>query len=154
MVVTLCISVQYLWKYGFAKYSDKLHAPCTFTISIIILTFHTLLGLPSCYFTTGFPTKLLCHFSHLNPMSNLPLCSHPINHNGCAVLHIRFLIMHLLLLPQYFMFLVSQCFRSTLYSVHTAVTAVWCVRDSEADDKFVNSCITCYTILLLQVALT
>jgi len=28
MVVTLCISVQYLWKYGFAKSSDNLYAPC------------------------------------------------------------------------------------------------------------------------------
>ena len=29
MVVTSCISVQYLWKYGFAKSSDNLYAPCT-----------------------------------------------------------------------------------------------------------------------------
>ena len=29
MVVTSCISVQYLWKYGFAKSSDNLCAPCT-----------------------------------------------------------------------------------------------------------------------------
>ena len=28
MVVTSCISVQYLWKYGFAKSSDNLYAPC------------------------------------------------------------------------------------------------------------------------------
>ena len=28
MVVTSCISVQYLWKYGFAKSSINLHAPC------------------------------------------------------------------------------------------------------------------------------
>jgi hypothetical protein len=28
MVVTSCISVQYLWKYGFAKYSDYLYASC------------------------------------------------------------------------------------------------------------------------------
>jgi hypothetical protein len=27
MVITLCISVQYLWKYGFAKYSYYLYAP-------------------------------------------------------------------------------------------------------------------------------
>ena len=30
MVVTSCISVQYLWKYGFAKSSDNLYAPCRF----------------------------------------------------------------------------------------------------------------------------
>ena len=30
MVVTSHISVQYLWKYGFAKSSDTLYAPCTF----------------------------------------------------------------------------------------------------------------------------
>jgi len=29
MVVTSCISVQYLWKYGFKKSSDNLYAPCT-----------------------------------------------------------------------------------------------------------------------------
>ena len=29
MAVTSCISVQYLWKYGFAKSSDNLYAPCT-----------------------------------------------------------------------------------------------------------------------------
>ena len=29
MVVTSCISVQYLWKYGFAKSSDNLYAPCS-----------------------------------------------------------------------------------------------------------------------------
>ena len=28
IVVTSCISVQYLWKYGFAKSSDNLYAPC------------------------------------------------------------------------------------------------------------------------------
>ena len=28
MVVTSCVSVQYLWKYGFAKSSDNLYAPC------------------------------------------------------------------------------------------------------------------------------
>jgi len=30
MVVTSRISVQYLWKYGFAKSSDNLYAPCIF----------------------------------------------------------------------------------------------------------------------------
>jgi len=30
MVVTSCISVQYLWKYGFAKSSDNFYAPCIF----------------------------------------------------------------------------------------------------------------------------
>ena len=29
MVITSCISVQYLWKYGFAKSSDNLYAHCT-----------------------------------------------------------------------------------------------------------------------------
>jgi len=33
MVVTSCISVQYLWKYGFAKSSDNLYAPCISAIS-------------------------------------------------------------------------------------------------------------------------
>ena len=33
MVVTSCISVQYLWKYGFAKSSDNFYAPCTFCSS-------------------------------------------------------------------------------------------------------------------------
>ena len=28
MAVTSCISVQYLWKYGFAKSSNNLYAPC------------------------------------------------------------------------------------------------------------------------------
>jgi hypothetical protein len=28
MAVTSCISVQYVWKYGFAKYSHNLYAPC------------------------------------------------------------------------------------------------------------------------------
>jgi len=28
MVVTSCISVQYLWKYSFAKSSDNLYTPC------------------------------------------------------------------------------------------------------------------------------
>ena len=32
MVVTPCIYVQYLWKYGFAKSSDNLYAPCTFRV--------------------------------------------------------------------------------------------------------------------------
>jgi len=32
MVVTSCISVQYLWKYGFAKSSDNLYAPCNIGI--------------------------------------------------------------------------------------------------------------------------
>ena len=31
MAVTSCISVQYLWKYGFAKSSDNLYAPCIST---------------------------------------------------------------------------------------------------------------------------
>jgi len=31
MVVTSCISFQYLWKYGFAKSFDNLYAPCTST---------------------------------------------------------------------------------------------------------------------------
>jgi hypothetical protein len=35
MVVTSCISVQYLWKYGFAKYSDNLYAPCIIFTSIM-----------------------------------------------------------------------------------------------------------------------
>ena len=30
MVVTSCISVQYLWKYGFGKSSDNLYAPCIY----------------------------------------------------------------------------------------------------------------------------
>jgi hypothetical protein len=29
MVVTSCISVQFLWKYGFGKSPDNLHAPCS-----------------------------------------------------------------------------------------------------------------------------
>ena len=29
MVVTSCIYVQYLWKYGFAQFFDNLYAPCT-----------------------------------------------------------------------------------------------------------------------------
>ena len=37
MVVTSCISVQYLWKYGFAKSSDNLYAPCTYLSSWITL---------------------------------------------------------------------------------------------------------------------
>ena len=32
MVVTSSIFVQYFWKYGFAKSSDNLYAPCTFII--------------------------------------------------------------------------------------------------------------------------
>jgi hypothetical protein len=28
IVVMSCISVKYLWKYGFAKYPDNLYAPC------------------------------------------------------------------------------------------------------------------------------
>jgi hypothetical protein len=28
MVVTLCVAVRYLWKYGFAKYYHNLYAPC------------------------------------------------------------------------------------------------------------------------------
>ena len=36
MVVTLCISVQYLWQYGFAKYSDHLYAPCIYTARFIM----------------------------------------------------------------------------------------------------------------------
>jgi hypothetical protein len=28
VLVTPCVSVKYLWKYGFAKYSDNLYAPC------------------------------------------------------------------------------------------------------------------------------
>ena len=34
MVVISCISVQYLWKYGFAKSSNNLYAPCTLAFSI------------------------------------------------------------------------------------------------------------------------
>ena len=30
MVVTSCVSVQYLWKYGFAKSSENLDAPCIY----------------------------------------------------------------------------------------------------------------------------
>jgi len=29
MVVTSCIPVKYLWKYGFAKSSNNLYSPCT-----------------------------------------------------------------------------------------------------------------------------
>ena len=32
MVVTSCISVQYLWKYGFAKSCDNLYPPCILTL--------------------------------------------------------------------------------------------------------------------------
>jgi len=35
MVVTSCISVQYLWKYGFAKSSDDLYAPCITRLKIL-----------------------------------------------------------------------------------------------------------------------
>jgi len=38
MVVTSCISVQYLWKYAFAKSSDNLYAPCIIIIIIITIT--------------------------------------------------------------------------------------------------------------------
>jgi hypothetical protein len=40
MVVTSCISFQYLWKYGFAKYSDNLYAPCIY-IHIFYLLINT-----------------------------------------------------------------------------------------------------------------
>jgi len=34
VVVTSCISVQYLWKYGFAKSSNNLYAPCRLEIKL------------------------------------------------------------------------------------------------------------------------
>ena len=37
MVVTPCIYVQYLWKYGFAKSSDNLYASCTLRGALEIL---------------------------------------------------------------------------------------------------------------------
>ena len=50
MVVTSCISVQYLWKYGFAKSSDNLYAPCMFYkysgcifFSIVVFLFFSLI---------------------------------------------------------------------------------------------------------------
>ena len=36
MIVTSCISVQYLWKYGFAKSSDNLYAPCILVCFVFI----------------------------------------------------------------------------------------------------------------------
>jgi len=35
MVVTSCISVKYLWKYGFVKSSDNLYAPCIYVIMAV-----------------------------------------------------------------------------------------------------------------------
>ena len=40
MVVTSCISVQYLWKYGFAKSSDNLYAPCIVLYGSHVFRFH------------------------------------------------------------------------------------------------------------------
>ena len=37
MIVTSCISVQYLWKYGFAKSSDNLYATCIYIYNYCIL---------------------------------------------------------------------------------------------------------------------
>jgi hypothetical protein len=36
MVVTSCISVHYLWKYGFAKPSDNLYTPCIWKRSLTL----------------------------------------------------------------------------------------------------------------------
>ena len=44
MVVTSRISVQYLWKYGFAKSSDNLYAPCTMEFTIV-MSIHTVVCL-------------------------------------------------------------------------------------------------------------
>jgi hypothetical protein len=39
-VVTPCTSVQYLWKYGFAKYSDNLYTTCICLWHYLFHTFH------------------------------------------------------------------------------------------------------------------
>jgi len=44
MVVTSCVSVQYLWKYGFAKSSDNLYASCI----TIVLQLPTVFSIVTC----------------------------------------------------------------------------------------------------------
>jgi hypothetical protein len=54
MVVTWCISVQYLWKYGFAKSSDNLYAPYTLRVGN---PFSWILGWLSVYTDLDFPVR-------------------------------------------------------------------------------------------------
>jgi len=43
MVVILCVSVQYLWKYGFAKSSENLCAPCIYGMCYISHQYQSIL---------------------------------------------------------------------------------------------------------------
>ena len=54
MVVTSCISVRYLWKYGFAKSSDYLYTPFIYII-----------------FYTYYSFSAILYFLHLQPLHNL-----------------------------------------------------------------------------------
>jgi hypothetical protein len=60
MVVTLCISVQYLWKYGFAKSYENLYAPCTLfpLAQVMLFPYHTSIISPC---LTGLPSLSDCH---------------------------------------------------------------------------------------------
>ena len=51
MVVTSCISVQYLWKYGFAKSSDNLYAPCIYIYIYVIYGIESYMDVPNLHRT-------------------------------------------------------------------------------------------------------
>jgi len=70
MVVTSCISVQYLWKYGFAKSSDNLYAPCIInqkdaTLAVLCLLKTTsMLYMFRTPFASIFRSTINCNSSH------------------------------------------------------------------------------------------
>ena len=60
MVVTSCISVHYLWKYGFAKSPNNLFAPCTLRLpwlrtSVVVLSSSRYLTQPASFPFIHFP---------------------------------------------------------------------------------------------------
>jgi len=76
MVVTSCISVKYLWKYGFAKSCDNLYAP--FIIRYCPFSGQWLKGIIHADSAFVIPL-LLSSKSTYNPGTlTLPICAHPL----------------------------------------------------------------------------
>ena len=85
MVVTSCIYVQYLWKYGFAKSSDILYAPC---ISIIHHEYSELHSSKQSYSSLQvFNALLLCSLDPSFIWKHWP--STAALHSGRPVSHLR-----------------------------------------------------------------
>ena len=90
MVVTSCISVQYLWKYGFAKSSDNLYPPCILSnLGMGGLRIHNHLH----YCNPAFPIRILCSvvlpkmpWSPFNPHAGqgITVLHHRAHHLQCC----------------------------------------------------------------------